>query len=133
MGIIFDTSVLIGLERASSRLDQFVRGREVEPFGISVITVSELLHGVHRADSERRRVLREAFVDKILDVFSVFPFDLAAAKVYAGAWANLAKKGKAVGAHDLMIAATCISMGFSLATLDLRDYVLIEGLTIAPL
>jgi tRNA(fMet)-specific endonuclease VapC len=133
MGIIFDTSVLISLERASSRLDQFILGREGEPFGISAITVSELLHGVHRADSEKRRVIREAFVEKTIEVFPVFPFDLNAARIYAGIWASLAKRGKVVGAHDLIIAATCISLGFSLATLDLRDYGLIEGLDIARL
>ena len=133
MGVIFDTSVLIGLERASSRLDKFILGREGEPFGISAITVSELLHGVHRADSEKRRIIREAFVEKIIEVFAVIPFDLSAARIYAGIWANLAKMGKVVGAHDLIIAATCISLGFSLATLDLRDYGLIEGLNIARL
>ncbi len=133
MGVIFDTSVLIGLERASSRLDKFILGREEEAFGISAITVSELLHGVHRADSERRRTIREAFVEKIIDVFTVFPFDLSAARIYAGVWASLARRGKVVGAHDLIIAATSISLGFSLATLDLRDYGLIEGLNIARL
>lgn len=133
MGIIFDTSVLIGLERASSRLDQFIRGREEEPFGISGITVSELLHGVHRADSEKRRMIREAFVEKTIEVFPVFPFDLSAARTYARIWASLVKRGKIVGAHDLIIAATCISLGFSLTTLDLRDYGLIEGLKTATL
>lgn len=133
MGVIFDTRVLIALERASSRLDQFIRGREGEPFGISAITVSELLHGVHRAESEKRRIIRAAFVEKIIEVFPVFPFDLVAARIYAGIWASLAKKGKVVGAHDLVIAATCISLGFSLATLDLREYGLIEGLDIARL
>jgi tRNA(fMet)-specific endonuclease VapC len=133
MGVIFDTSILIGLERASSRLDKYIQGREGEPCGISAITVSELLHGVHRADSERRRIIREAFVEKIIEVFAVFPFDLSAARIYAALWASLAKRGKAVGAHDLIIASTCISIGFSLATLDLRDYGLIEGLSIARL
>ena len=133
MGVIFDTSVLIGLERASSSLDRFILGREGEPFGISAITVSELFHGVHRADSDKRRIIREAFVEKIIEVFAILPFDLSAARIYAGIWANLAKMGKVVGAHDLIIAATCISLGFSLATLDLRDYGLIEGLNIATL
>jgi tRNA(fMet)-specific endonuclease VapC len=133
MGVIFDTSVLVGVERASSRMDQFIRGREEEPFGISAITVSELLHGVHRADSEKRRMIREAFVEKILEVFPVFPFDLSAARIYARIWAGLAKKGKIIGAHDLIIAATCISLGFALATLDQRDYSLIEGLEITRL
>ena len=133
MGVLFDTSVLIGLERASSKLDKFILGREGEAFGISAITVSELLHGVHRADSEKRKIIRAAFVEKIIEVFPVFPFDLGAARIYAGIWAGLAKRGKTVGAHDLIIAATSISLGFSLATLDLRDYALIEGLNIARL
>lgn len=133
MGVIFDTSVLVGLERASSKLDKLILGREGEPFGISAITVSELLHGVHRADSEKRRIVREAFVEKIIEVFPVFSFDLGTARIYAGIWASLAKKGKIVGAHDLIIAATCISLGFSLATLDMRDYGLIEGLNLAGL
>jgi tRNA(fMet)-specific endonuclease VapC len=133
MGVVFDTSVLVGLERASSRLEKFIQGREEESFGISAITVSELLHGVHRADSEKRRMIREAFVEKIIEVIPVFPFDLSSARIYSRVWATLAKKGKIVGAHDLIIAATCISLGFSLATLDLRDYGLIEGLEIARL
>jgi tRNA(fMet)-specific endonuclease VapC len=133
MGVIFDTSILIGLERESSRLDKIILGREGEAFGISAITVSELLHGVHRADSEKRRIIRAAFVEKIIEVFPIFPFDLSAARIYAGIWASLAKRGKVVGAHDLIIAATCISLGFSLATLDLRDYGLVEGLGIAQL
>jgi tRNA(fMet)-specific endonuclease VapC len=131
MGVIFDTSVLIGLERESSRLDKLIAGREEEAFGVSVITVSELLHGVHRADSEKRKIIREAFVEKIIETFPVFAFDLGASRIYAAIWASLAKKGKAVGAHDLIIAATCISLGFSLATLDLRAYGLIKGLAIA--
>ncbi len=133
MGVLFDTSVLVGLERASSRLDKFILGREGEAFGISAITVSELLYGVHRADSEKRRIIRAAFVEKIVEVFPVFPFDLGAARICTGIWAGLAKRGKTVGAHDLVVAATCISLGFSLATLALRDYGRIEGLNIAKL
>jgi predicted nucleic acid-binding protein len=33
--------------------------------------------------------------------------------------------------NDLIIAATCVSLGFSLATLDRQDNGLIEGLDIA--
>ncbi|MBL7179625.1 MAG: PIN domain-containing protein [Desulfobacterales bacterium] len=66
MGVIFDTSVLIALERNPSPLEQLIRERGDEPFGISIITVSELLHGVHRADSEKRRLKRESYVEKVI-------------------------------------------------------------------
>jgi tRNA(fMet)-specific endonuclease VapC len=133
MGVILDTSVLISLEKAESSLDEFIVGREAEPFGISVVTVSELLHGVHRADSERRRVKRESYVERIIDLFPVYPFDLAAGRIYARVWANLLRKHLFVGAHDLIIAATAISLGFSVVTFNLRDFEKIEGLTVEQL
>ena len=130
MGVIFDSSVLVYLERNLQQVEKILTGRENEPFGISVITVSELLHGVHRADSEKRRLKREAFVEKVIELFPLYPFDLAAARIYARVWANLAKKGVTIGSHDLMIGATCISLGFSVVTLDFRDFEKIPGIKV---
>lgn len=130
MGVIFDTSVLIAIERGLFQIEKLVEGREGEKFGISVITVSELLHGVYRADSEKRRLKREAFVEKIIETFPIYVFDLSAARIYARVWATLAKKGINIGAHDLIIAATAVSLGFSVVTSDLRDYSKIKGLKV---
>jgi tRNA(fMet)-specific endonuclease VapC len=130
MGLIFDSSVLICLERNLQKVEKIIAGKEEEPYGISVITVSELLHGVHRADSEKRRLEREAFVERVIELFPAYPFDLNAARIYARIWANLAKKGIAIGAHDLMIGATSISLGFSVVTSDARDFERIPGLKI---
>jgi tRNA(fMet)-specific endonuclease VapC len=130
MGVIFDTSVLVSAERGSLALEKLVTGRENEPFGISVVTVSELLHGVHRADSEKRRLVRSAFVEKIIQTFPLHPFDLSAARMYAKIWANLARKGVTIGAHDLMIASTALALGFSVVTADMRDYGKIKEVTI---
>ncbi len=130
MGIVFDTTVLIAIERSPHQIEKVISGRENEPFGISVITASELLHGVHRADSEKRRLKREAFVEKVIEIFPIYPFDLSAARIYARIWANLVQKGIVIGAHDLMIASTCISLGFSVLTSNIRDYEKIEGLTV---
>jgi tRNA(fMet)-specific endonuclease VapC len=130
MGLIFDSSVLIYLERNLQDVEKIIAGKEEEPYGISVITVSELLHGVHRADSEKRRLEREAFVERVIELFPAYPFDLNAARIYARIWSNLAKKGTAIGAHDLMIGATCISLGYVVLTSDVRDFERIPGLKI---
>lgn len=130
MGVIFDTSVLIAIERGSLDIEGLVKGKENEAFGISAITVSELLHGVHRADSEKRRLKREAYVEKVIETFPVYPFDLSAARIYARIWAYLTKRGVTIGAHDLMIASTAISFGFSVMTSDMRDYGKIKGLKV---
>lgn len=130
MGMIFDTSVLTGLERTYPSLEKLIRGRDGEPYGISIISASELLHGVQRADSEARRARREGFVEKILEIFPIYPFDLEASRVYAQLWAQFIKKGIVVGTHDLMVASTCISLDFSVLTAEIRDYRKIEGLRI---
>ena len=74
MGVIFDTSVLIEAERRKAEIDKFTRNREEEIFGISVITVAELLHGLHRADSTKRRLKRSAYVEKIIELFPIYAF-----------------------------------------------------------
>jgi tRNA(fMet)-specific endonuclease VapC len=56
MVVILDTSVLVAAERGSFDIRRFITGREDEPFGISVITASELLHGIYRADKLKNDV-----------------------------------------------------------------------------
>jgi tRNA(fMet)-specific endonuclease VapC len=128
MGIILDTSLLIDAERGKWNIEAYVQGREEEPFGLSVISVSELLHGVHRADSNKRRLKRSAYVEKVIELFPIYPFDLTAARIYAEVWAHLLDRGIQVGAHDLMIAATAMSLGFSVASADKRHFDQIDGL-----
>ncbi len=132
MGVILDTSVLIAAERHDTALSRLVRDRETEPFGLSVITISELLHGVYRAPSDKTRLKREAFVESVIATFPVYPFDLTSSRIYARVWATLLKKGIRVGAHDLIIASTAIALGFSVATFNLRDYKKIPELVVEP-
>lgn len=49
MGVLFDASVLIEHERGRVNVEPYLSGREQEKFFLSVITASELLHGVHWA------------------------------------------------------------------------------------
>ena len=133
MGVIFDTSFLIEAERQESEIGQFTENREEEVFGISVITVAELLHGVHRADSTKRRVKRSAYVEKIIDLFPVYNFDVSIARIYAEIWSDLSRKGIQIGAHDLIIGSTDLSLGYSVATYNLIHFERIYGLKIENL
>ncbi len=67
-------------------------------------------------------------MEKVIDLFPIYPFDLAASRVYAQIWAELASKGIQVGAHDLLIASTAVSLGFGVATFNPRHFARIEGL-----
>ncbi len=123
MGIVFDTSYLIDLERHASELPA------AEDAAIAAITLSELLHGVIRADATHRAA-RQARVEAILGSVEILPFDERIARVHAALWADLEKAGRSVGAHDLQIAATAISLGWPLATLDDRAFGRVPGLSL---
>jgi tRNA(fMet)-specific endonuclease VapC len=130
MGVVLDTSVLIEAERQRFEIDKFTENREDEIFGLSVITVTELLHGVHRADSTKRRLKRSAYVEKVIELFPVYVFEISVARIYSELWSDLNRKGIQIGAHDLIIGSTALSLGFSVATYNMRHFEKIEGLKI---
>jgi len=72
----------------------------------------------------------ERTVEILLDCFSIVDFDLEIARLHARLGADLAAKGTAVGAHDLIIAATALSLGYAIATRDKRSFPKIRGLDI---
>lgn len=130
MGILIDSSVFIAAERGRLSLDAHIAGQEQEPVVLSAITASELLHGIHRAMDQQRRVQRERFVEAILERFPVVEFGLEAARVHARLWAELVAQGEVVGAHDLLIAATAVALNFQVATANAWDFQRIPGLRV---
>ena len=129
MGLLIDTSVLVEVERSGSTAPALER-LGGEPSFLAAITASELLHGVHRADGPARRARRQAFVEALLDLLPVLPFDLTAARVHAGLWAELRQRGELIGAHDLLIAATALAGDLKLLTCNLREFRRVDGLRI---
>lgn len=130
MGALIDSSVLIAAERAKLGLDELLRDHAEEEIAIASITASELLHGVHRAAKPAQRTRREAFVENVLAVVPVVPFDVVTARVHASLWAQLAAKGINIGAHDLLIGATALAVGYDVATHDKRSFPKIPGLRV---
>jgi len=121
MARLVDTSIFIALERRGERLAILAAIEPNEIFALASITASELLAGVHRADTEERRLRREAFVEAIFAELPVMPFDLAKARVHARIWAELTTSGQPIGAHDLLIAATALTHGYTDLTENLRE------------
>lgn len=143
MGTVLDTTVFIELERAArglpressiGEIGRRVQGRlgEREEIAIAAITASELLHGAHRATDEYR-ARREAFTESVLAAFPVLAFDLLAARVHARLWAELARSGADVGAHERLIAATALSAGWRVGTANARHFRRVPGLDVVPI
>jgi tRNA(fMet)-specific endonuclease VapC len=128
MGYLIDTSIFVAVERGElSAADLDSRD---EPVAISAITASELLHGVHRAGSARRRGQRSAFIEEILAAVPVLPVDLAVAREHARIWADLRDRGDVIGAHDLLIAATALAHELTIVTRNERHFTRVEGLAV---
>lgn len=130
MGTLIDSSVLVAAERARLELDALLRDRGEEQIAIASITAAELLHGVHRATRAAQCSRREAFIENLLAVVPVMPFDVLTARVHARLWAQLASKGVNIGAHDLLIAATALAIGYDVATHDKRSFTRVPGLRV---
>jgi tRNA(fMet)-specific endonuclease VapC len=128
MGLVLDTSLLIAAERNRFDLPGFLRDHASDEIAVSAITASELLHGVERAQDATTRKERERFVEAILSRIPIIPFDLGQARQHARIWADLARRGEAVGAHDMLIAATALSLQAPLATLNRTEFQHIPGL-----
>ena len=133
MALLIDTSVLIDVERGRLSLEALALRHADEDVAISVITASELLHGVHRVRGGAKAARAEAFVEGLFELLNVMPFDLPEARVHARLSAELQARGTAVGAHDLLIAATAIANDYRVATRDLRSFPRIDGLDIVRL
>jgi tRNA(fMet)-specific endonuclease VapC len=128
VAVLIDTDVLIDLERGAtaSALESVLAD---EQRAISVITVSELLHGVLRATAGGGGGSKHS-LSNTPPGFPAIPITEPVARVHAGIWAELAQRGDAIGAHDLWIAATGLAHGLAVATRNVEDYERVPGLRV---
>lgn len=139
MGILIDTNVIIAAERARQAMNlrnllaQIPAEWKESDALISVITVSELELGVHRADSEARRERRRAFVEAIISQFGIAPIDVRVARCHALLTAELMTAGQVIGTHDSWISATGIAYGHAVATANFDEFRRVPGLTVIPM
>jgi len=128
VALLIDTDVLIELERgsAAAALDELL-GEEER--AISVITMSELLHGALRATGAFRS-RRCAFVEHLLAGLQAIPISESVARSHAATWAELAERGEPIGAHDLWIAATALAHGHGVATGNAAHFDRVPGLRV---
>jgi tRNA(fMet)-specific endonuclease VapC len=130
MAVLIDTSILIAYERGQLDVSARVAGRESEEAFLSVISASELLHGVHRAIDPAIRARRLAFVEAVLARFPVLEIDLETARAHAALWSTLAGKGEMIGVHDSWIAATCMAHNLAMITANTREFNRVPGLRV---
>lgn len=130
MAVLIDTSIFIESERGRLDLHACVRDREDDEAFVSVVTATELLHGVHRATRPDHRAVRSAFVEGVLERFALLDIDLATARAHARIWADLASTGTLIGPNDMWLAATCVAHGLTMVTANSREFERVPGLQV---
>ena len=126
MGLVIDTDVWVLAEKSGQELN-LARWAHYGEAYMSVVTASELLVGVERANTPARRARRGAFVEHMLSLIPVLEFSLPVARTHARLLAALPKNLTA-GAHDALIAATTVHYGHALLTRNVADFTIFAGL-----
>ena len=110
-----DTTILVAAERRREVLDQVIHDND--DVAVAAITAAELLVGVELADG-RRRQSRQRYVEAVLDALPVESYDLDVARAHALLLADVRRRGRPRGAHDLLIAATALARNREVITTD---------------
>ncbi|PYX53690.1 MAG: hypothetical protein DMG76_24600 [Acidobacteria bacterium] len=134
MGLILDSSVVIAAERRGDTVEQFIE-RVVNATGdqdaaLSAIGLTELIHGLYRAKSPAMRLRRESFLTELLADLTVYPYTKETAMLAGKLDGEQQSKGVVIPFGDLLIGATALSLGYSVLTVNLRDFRRIPGLSV---
>jgi len=128
MGYLIDSGIFIAVERGHLTLDMVEGKAAGEVMFMSVVTLSELWHGVHRASSVERSVRRTEAIQKALRVAPTLNIDPGVAQRHARLWAYLAERGELIGVNDSWIAATALFHDLTVVTRNVREFHRVPGL-----
>ena len=134
MGIVIDSSVLVGSERSGRSVEDILEYIESQlgekELGVSAITIGEMVHGVRRARPEAVRRRREAFLEELVASVSVLPIALGTARIAGEVDGDARERGVVIPFADLWIGVTALELGFAVATANVRHFRLIPGLVV---
>lgn len=137
MGPTLDSSMLIGAEREKRPVSQLLSSLEAEhaetAFLMSSITVMELEHGWHRAQTPEVARKRRRYLDEVLAVIPVEPFTREMGVLAAKIDAEIRKAGLIIATADLLIGATALYHGYAVGTRNVRHFRMIPGLKVLAL
>ena len=134
MGIVLDSSVIIAAERRGRTvreiLEQVQAARGEVEIGLSVVTIAELVHGAYRTKTEAQQQRRLEFIERLSSDVPVHPVTLDIARLAGRIEGQQEALGIQFAFEDLLIGATALHLGFDVATLNLRDFQRIPGLSV---
>jgi toxin FitB len=127
MKVLLDTSVISELvsKRPNPKVVEFVDSLDAEDVYLSVITVGEIVKGIEKLPSSRRRSELQAWLnDDLLVRFegNVIPLDITIMAEWGRITARLESAGKTMPVIDSLIAATVLDKKITLVTRNVSDF-----------
>jgi len=129
MAIILDADVIIRAEKGTFDLERWMAAQPEEQFEVAAITVAELWHGVERATGATK-TKRRHFLQAVLAALPIIPYTDQTATEHARLWAELEASGRMIGYYDVIVAATALERGHSVATFNVRHFSQVKGLMV---
>lgn len=137
MGVILDSSAVIAAERRRDTVERFIsqiiQATGDQEAALSAIGLTELIHGIYRAKDAGVRARREEFLTELLADLVVYPYTKEVAVLAGRIDGEQQERGIVIPFADLLIGATALSLGYSVATVNARDFSRIPGLSIIRL
>jgi len=122
--ILVDTSILIDYYRKTDKANTIWMGlvKQGYEFVISAITKYELFSGATESQL--------TFWNDVLQIISVIPFDSSCVDTAVTINQQLKRKRKQIAIADLFIAATAVTIGLPIATLNKKHFERVDELII---
>ncbi len=137
MGLILDSSVVIAAERrgdnVTQMLKQIVTATGDQRTVLSSVGLTELVHGIYRAQTAQARSRRDSFISELLNDVDVYPYTKETALLAGKIDGEQQSRGIIIPFGDLLIGATALEAGYSVLTVNVRHFRLIPGLTVVQL
>jgi predicted nucleic acid-binding protein len=137
MGLILDSSVVIAAERRGDTveklIEQVISVTGDQDAALSSVGLTELVHGIYRAQTQAMRLLRQSFIDELLSDLTIYPYTKATALLAGKIDGEQQAQGVTIPFGDLLVGATALELGFPVLTVNLRHFRLIPGLKIVQL
>lgn len=137
MGLILDSSVVIAAERRGETVEQLIENilntTGDQEAALSAIGLTELIHGIYRAQTAEIRRRREAFIQELLAVVAVYPYTKETALLAGKIDGEQQRRGVVIPFGDLLIGATALTLGYQVLTANVRDFQRIPGLGVLSL
>jgi tRNA(fMet)-specific endonuclease VapC len=127
MPYLIDTDILINSIKGNRAINQRIAEYAAIPKAISIITFGELLYGAKKSIQKDKNT---SIIYRLAEIFPIVGVTRSTIEAFTDVKIALDKKGQRIEDFDLLIAATALSLNYTLVTNNTKHYHRIEGLEI---